>query len=295
VGVQGSTQHRRAKHCQLQGRRHLAATTRGPTHPGTPRAADHTDVDPENCKNSIGLRAAVGPMLAIIHRHRARRLRLQPRQHHRQRDAKGRSEIGRDGAWVRREQSQCSRDPPAHFREAPIRRYSGCPQPFPSSAGSPNAHAMLLGRKIPTAAPHWKDRSTSVDLSTQYVRALGKTFEAGGQPVKNREMRSLAQRGNQAKFFHRMPGIQRSPVAYNLQHLREYNSCRIWASQSRRPRYVADVEGRARIEGVAASIHESYGDGVCVCCFVLLNRYWGIVTVPVTRWRKTPSSRLLAW
>ena len=75
------------------------------------------------------------------------------------------------------------------------------------------------------------------------IHALGKIFEAGGQPVKNREMRSLAQRGNQAKFFHRMPGIQRSPVAYNLQHLREYNSCRIWASQSRRPPYVADVEG----------------------------------------------------
>ena len=49
-----------------------------------------------------------------------------------------------------------------------------------------------------------------------------------------------------------------SPITYNLQHLREYNSCRIWASQSRRPPYVADVEGRAQIEGVAASIHESY-------------------------------------
>jgi len=71
-----------------------------------------------------------------------------------------------------------------------------------------------------------------------------KIFEAGGQPVKNREMRSLAQRGNQAKFSHRMPGIQRSTVAYNLQHLREYNSWRIWASQSRRPPYVADVEAR---------------------------------------------------
>ena len=57
-----------------------------------------------------------------------------------------------------------------------------------------------------------------------------------------------------------MPGIQRSPVAYNLQHLREYNSCQIWASQSRRPPYVADVEGCARIEGVVASIHESYMD-----------------------------------
>jgi len=158
--MQGSTQPRRAKHCQLQGRRHLAATTRGPTHPGTPRAADHTDVDLENCKHSIGLRAAVGPMLPITHQRRARRLRLQPRQQHRQRDAKGRSEIGRDGAWVHREQSRYSQDPPTHFRGGQIRRYSGCPQPVPSSAGSPNTHALLHGRKSPAAAPHWKDRST---------------------------------------------------------------------------------------------------------------------------------------
>ena len=128
----------------------------------------------------------------------------------------------RDGAWVRQDQSRGSWDPPAHFREAPTRRYSGYQQPFPSRAGSQNAHAMLLGRKSPTAVPHWKGRSTSV-ARTQYVRALGKIFEASGQPVKNREMRSLAQRGNQAKFFHRMPCVQRSPVAYNLQHLREYN------------------------------------------------------------------------
>jgi len=116
---------------------------------------------------------------------------------------------------------------------------------------------MLLRRKSPTAAPHWKE---NLSCDTQYVRALGEIFEAGGQPVKNREMRSLAQRGNRVKFFHCMPGVPQSPVAYNLQHLREYNSCRIWASQSRRPPYVADVEGRARIEGVAASIHESYMD-----------------------------------
>jgi len=98
---------------------------------------------------------------------------------------------------------------------------------------------------------------------TQYVRALGKIFEAGGPPVKNREMRSLAQKGNQAnlKFFHRMPRIQRSPVVYDLQHLRKCNSCRIWASQSRRSPFVADVEGSARIEGVAAWIHENYMDG----------------------------------
>jgi len=99
------------------------------------------------------------------------------------------------------------------------------------------------------------------ECDTQHVRALGKIFEAGGQTVKNREMRSLAQKGNQAKFLHRIMGIQRSPVVYNLQHLREYNSCRIWASQSRRPPYVADMEGSARIEGAAASMHESYVDG----------------------------------
>ena len=70
----------------------------------------------------------------------------------------------------------------------------------------------------------------------------------------------MAQRGNQAKFCHRMPGIQRSSVAYNPQHLREYNSCWIWGSQSRRPSYVTDVEGHAQIEGVVASIHKCYMD-----------------------------------
>ena len=29
-----------------------------------------------------------------------------------------------------------------------------------------------------------------------------------------------------------------------------------------------------------ASIVSGCASGVCVCCFVLLNRYWGIVTVP---------------
>jgi len=56
----------------------------------------------------------------------------------------------------------------------------------------------------------------------QYVRVLGKIGEAGEQPVENREMRT-AHKGNQAKFFHRRPGIYRSLTVYNLQHLREYN------------------------------------------------------------------------
>jgi len=125
--------------------------------------------------------------------------------------------------------------------------------------GEPKCACRAARKKRPNSCPALEGQ---VHLSgdTQYVRALGKIIEAGGQPVKNREMRSLPQRGNKAKFFHRMPGIQRSPVAYNLQHLREYNSCQIWASQSRRLPYVADVEGRARIGGVAASIHESYMD-----------------------------------
>jgi len=155
VGVQGSTPQGRVKH---QGRCHLAAPSRGPAHLGAPRVADHPDLDLKKC-HAMGL-GAVGPMLTILHRRRARRLRLRPRQHHSQRDAKGRGQTGRDGAWVRREQSRCSWDPPAHFREAPIRRYSGYPQPFPSSAGSQNARANLLGRKSPTAFPHWKDRFT---------------------------------------------------------------------------------------------------------------------------------------
>jgi len=86
--------------------------------------------------------------------------RLGHRQYHSQRDAKGQVQTSRDGAWVRREQSRGSWDPPAHLQEAPIRRYSGYPQPFPSSAGRQNARAMLLGRKSPTAVPHWMDRST---------------------------------------------------------------------------------------------------------------------------------------
>jgi len=43
-----------------------------------------------------------------------------------------------------------------------------------------------------------------------------------------------------------MPGVQRSQIAYNLEHLREYNSCRIWASQSCRPPYVADASQSCR-------------------------------------------------
>jgi len=113
------------------------------------------------CRLSTRLQAPVGPLLAS-HRRRARRLRLQPRHQHRQRDAKGRGEIGRDGAWVRREQSRCSQDPTAHSRGGLIRTYSGCPQPFPSSAKSPSACAMYSGEKIRqlprtrrTESPKW--------------------------------------------------------------------------------------------------------------------------------------------
>jgi len=95
----------------------------------------------------------------ILHQRWARWMQLRLSQHQSQRDAKGRHQIRRDGAWVRREQSLCSWDPPAHFQQAPTWRYSGYQQPFPSRAGSQNAHTMLLGRKSPTVVPHWKGRS----------------------------------------------------------------------------------------------------------------------------------------
>jgi len=76
---------------------------------------------------------------------------------------KGQRQIRRDGAWVRREQTRGSWDPSAHLREAPTNRYSGYQQPFPSSAGSQSAHAMLLGRKsqqLPrnerAGSPEWR-------------------------------------------------------------------------------------------------------------------------------------------
>ena len=67
----------------------------------------------------------VWPKARVVHRRRARRLRLRLSQHQSRWDPKGRRQIRRDGAWVRREQSRGSWDPPAHFREAQTRRYSG--------------------------------------------------------------------------------------------------------------------------------------------------------------------------
>ena len=155
----------------------------------------------------------------------------------------------------------CTTGPARTFSRGTNQEIQWLPTTSSIKCGEPRCACNASRKENPGSCPALEGQ---VHLSgdTQYVRALGKIFEAGGQPVKNREMRRQAQKGNQAKFFHRMLGIlQRSPVVYNLQHLREYNSCRIWASKSRRPPYVADVEGRARIEGVAASRHESYMDG----------------------------------
>jgi hypothetical protein len=44
--------------------------------------------------------------------------------------------------------------------------------------------------------------------NAQYVCALGRIGEGDDQPVKNRTMRSLTQKGNQAKCFDLMQGIQ---------------------------------------------------------------------------------------
>jgi len=149
--------------------------------------------------------------------------------------------------------------PTRTFLRGPNQEMQWLPTTISIKCGKPKCACHASRKTKPNSCPALEGQVHLSD-DTQYVHALGKTFEAGGQPVKNREMRNLAQRGNQAKFFHCMPGIQQSPVAYNLQHLREYISCRIWASQSCRPPYVEDVEGRARIEGVVALIHESYMD-----------------------------------
>jgi len=146
------------------------------------------------------------------------------------RAANGRVKPGRDGAWVSREQLRLSQDPPTHPRGGPIKTYNSCPQPFASSARSlvriPDARAMPPGKKT-GAAPLWMEGQVHLSGNTQYVTscALGRIGEGDDQPAKNREMRSLTQKGNQTKFFHRMPGIQRSPAVYNFQHLREYKSC----------------------------------------------------------------------
>ena len=55
---------------------------------------------PDKPRYAIRL-GAVGPKSRILHRRWARRLRLRPSQHQRQRDSKGRRQIVRDGAWVR--------------------------------------------------------------------------------------------------------------------------------------------------------------------------------------------------
>jgi len=143
VGVQGSTPQGRDNH---QGRCHLATPARGP-------ALVSLSTPELQTRNAISL-GKVWPKARVVHRRRARRLRLRLSQHQSRWDPKGRRQIRRDGAWVRREQSRGSWDPPAHFREAPTRRYSGYQQPFPSRAGSQNAHVVLLGRKSPTAVPH---------------------------------------------------------------------------------------------------------------------------------------------
>jgi len=135
-------------------------------------------------------------------------------------------------------------DPPTHPRGGPKKTYNGCPQPFPwsarSLARSPDARAMPA-RKKTGAAPPRMEGQVHLSGNTQYVCALGRIGvilgEGDDQPAKNMESRSLTQKGNQTQFFHRMPGIQRSPAVYDLQHLREYKSCRIWAGQSRRPPY----------------------------------------------------------
>jgi len=53
---------------------------------------------------------------------------------------------------------------------------------------------------------------------------------------------------------------QKSPIISGSLAGNDLHFMGLRPSQSRRPPYVADVEKRARIEGMAASIHESYMD-----------------------------------
>jgi len=68
------------------------------------------------------------------------------------------------------------------------------------TCGEPKCACHAARKKKPNSCPPMNGQ-VHLSVDTQYVHALGKIFEAGGQPVKNREMRSLAKRGNQAKFF----------------------------------------------------------------------------------------------
>ena len=150
LGMQGSTQSRRRGHRQPWGRRYLAVATRCTLTPDALRVAGHTNMRagssrmplsgrPNRCTRS---RAEVAPFLAIAHLRRTERLRLLPDHRHCHRAAKGRVKPGRDDAWVCREQLRRSQDPQTHPRGGPVRTYNGCPQPFSSSARSPNARAM---------------------------------------------------------------------------------------------------------------------------------------------------------
>jgi len=123
--------------------------------------------------------------------------------------------------------------------------------------GGPRARKPIWGRGVTivcndTASSDWGPRARTW---VRYLRLADNQSKSGKWEAWHRG----AIRPSFSTVC-RMLAILQSPVAYNLQHLREYSSCRIWASQSRRPPYVAEVEGRARIEGVAASIHESYVD-----------------------------------
>ena len=163
--------------------------------------------------------AEVASFLAIAHLRWTEWLRILQSLKHYHRAAKGRVNPGRDGARVSREQLRQSQDPPTHRQGGPIKTYNGCPQPFPSNARSPDAHAMHPGKQN-GSCPTMKGQE-HLSGNNKYVHALGRICDGDDQPVKNREMRSLTQKGSQAKFFHRMPRIQRAPVVYDLQHLRE--------------------------------------------------------------------------
>jgi len=220
-------------------------------------------------------RPEVAPLLAISHLQWTEWLRLLQSHQHCHHAAKGRVKHGRDGAWVSREQLRRSQDPPSHPRGGLIKTYNGCPQPFPSSARSPDARAMTGGKKTGDA-PRWKGRYTwmatlgMVVLWVGYVRVMTNQSKTGKWEAWHR--RAIK------------PSFSTVCRVYSVRQLCTISN--IWENTNHAEFGPASHGDRCtwqRWRGV----HEFK---------VWWYRYTKVTwTVTATRWRKTPSSQPLAW
>ena len=82
--------------------------------------------------------------------------------------------------------------PTRTFSRGTYKEIKWLPTTISATCGEPKCPCHTARKNKPNICPALEGQ---VHLSgdTQYVLAVGKTFEAGGQTVKNREMRSLAQ------------------------------------------------------------------------------------------------------